>query len=92
MITTLENSNRALSKDIIKCLNVLYSTPAGSVAGDRAFGIDMSLQDKPFSMAKTLLIAEFIEKTKRYEKRVTVEGVIITTDGAGILTCKVVLR
>ena len=92
MITTLENNNRGLSEDIIQCLNILYTTPAGSVAGDREFGIDMSLQDMPFNRAKTLLIAEFIKKTKQYEKRVTIDGVIVTTDGAGMLTCKVVLK
>ena len=82
--------------DILRCLNVLYSTPLGTVALDREFGLDWSVLDLPLEMAKGRLTIEIIEKTRKYEPRV--EGVKVCFDTQlveglnGKLAGKVVLK
>ena len=92
MITTIDSNITQVSKEIMESLNTLYSTPAGTVPCDRAFGIDMSLLDKPINVAKALLTAEYISKTKKYESRATVVSVEVSVDERGVLTSKVVIR
>ncbi len=65
--------------DILRCLNVLYSTPLGTVALDREFGLDWSVLDLPLEMAKGRLTIEIIEKTRKYEPRVEVVKVCFDT-------------
>ena len=82
--------------DILRCLNVLYSTPLGTVALDREFGLDWSVLDLPLEMAKGRLTIEIIEKTRKYEPRVEVVKVCFDTqlvEGLnGKLAVKVVLK
>ena len=82
--------------DILRCLNVLYSTPLGTVALDREFGLDWSVLDLPLEMAKGRLTIEIIEKTRKYEPRVEVVKFCFDTqlvEGLnGKLAGKVVLK
>lgn len=67
-----------IPNEIIRNLNVIYSTPKGSVAFDRNFGIDLSILDLPINIAKAKLVAEYIKITKKYENRVKVKEVLFT--------------
>ena len=69
IIFTNESEQKA---DILRCLNTLYSTPTGTVALDRDFGLDWSVLDLPLERAKGRLTIEIIEKTRKYEPRVEV--------------------
>jgi len=90
MKTDLITNN--LTQRIKNRLNTLYSTPAGTVPGDRAFGINQDLLDKPLQVAKALLTAEYISKTKKYFPDLTIDSVTITTSGSGTFIVKVVIK
>lgn len=65
-----------IDEDIIRCLNTLYSTRAGSQPMRRDFGIDYDgVVGYPLEVAKNKLALEIIEKTEKYEPRVTVDSV-----------------
>lgn len=68
-------------ENIAECLQVLYSTPVGSVALDRDFGMDWSYLDLPMPAAKAQLESELIRKTRKYEPRVQVQEVQWEYDG-----------
>lgn len=61
-----------VADDVRRCLQVLYSTPAGTVALDREFGLSWQAVDLPMEAAKATVAAEIIEKTARYEPRARV--------------------
>lgn len=61
--------------EIYQNLNVLYTTPEGTVPFDREFGINTDILDNPLPIAKGLLIAEYINKTRKYEPRAKVKKV-----------------
>lgn len=63
------------SKDIVRCLKMLYSTKAGSQPLDREFGLDWGFIDKPLPIAQQEYAFEVIRKTKNYEDRVKVREV-----------------
>lgn len=77
--------------DIKRCLALLYATPAGTMPGNRAFGIDRSALGRPPDVARNLLTAEIIKKTALFEPRVSVSRVDWTADANGQLIAKVVL-
>lgn len=65
-----------IDADIVRCLNTLYSTRAGSQPMRRDFGIDYDgVVGYPLEVAKNKLALEIIEKTEIYEPRVTVTSV-----------------
>ena len=77
---------------IAACLRVLYSTPIGSAALDRAFGLDWSFLDLPIPAARVQMERELIQKTQKYEPRVKVREVQWVFDGIdGIAKPKVVI-
>lgn len=79
--------------DVLRCLKVLYGSRVGTLALDREFGIDWNFLDMPLESAKAMISAELIEKTRKYEKRATVEQVSWSGDGlGGQLIPKVVLN
>lgn len=90
MITRISENNQ--SEDVLSCLQTLYNTPQGSVPGDREFGIDMSLQDLPFNLAKAKLVAEITLKTRKYEPRAQIDRILFDTTDDGQLAVKVVLK
>lgn len=75
--TMIELSNDSATQsevqDVAQCLRTLYSTPVGSLEGDRLLGIDPSVfLDKPMTVAKGLYVAEVVEKTAVFEPRARV--------------------
>lgn len=72
-----------LDADIVRCLNTLYSTRAGSQPMRRDFGIDYDgVVGYPMEVAKNKLALEIIEKTEIYEPRVVVTSVDYTGEAA----------
>jgi len=71
------------AEDIRRCLTALYSVHTGEQPLDREFGIDCAFLDQPMNIAKNMFALEVIEKTKRYEKRVSVEKVDYRFDKEG---------
>ena len=70
-----------LNSDIIRCLNTLYSTRAGSQPMCRDFGIDYDgTVGAPLEVAKNKLALEIIEKTEVYEPRAEVASVDFDVD------------
>lgn len=78
--------------EIVRCLKMLYSTPAGTVALDREFGLSWDMIDMPIETAKSILTVEIIEKTAKYEPRVSVSKVIYKQNVTGKLITRVVVR
>lgn len=69
------------TEDIMECLHNLYSTPAGSIPGDRDFGLSWASVDMVPSELEPTYSLEIMEKTDRYEPRVKVME--ITFDWTG---------
>ena len=67
-------------------------SPAGTVPFDREFGIDYNLLDYPLPIAQGRLIVEYIEKTRKYEPRVSVKEVNFELNEDGNLIPKVVIE
>lgn len=70
-IELLEESE--IAKDVKKCLTVLFATPAGSLAMDRDFGLNMDFLDLPTEQAKAEIMQEIMIKVSRYEPRAKIE-------------------
>ena len=62
-------------EDIIRCLNNLYRTIAGTMPGDRDFGISIAPLDDVGEEMEPTYTLEIMEKTPRYEPRVDVSEV-----------------
>jgi uncharacterized protein len=79
--------------EIMQNVNVILSTPVGSVPFDREFGVDMSFLDLPMEQAKANYTVEVIQKIRRYEPRAQIEEVTFDTDATnGKLTPRVVIE
>lgn len=63
------------AEDIRRCLTTLYSVREGEQPLDREFGINQAFLDKPLNIASNMFALEVIEKTRQYEKRVSVQKV-----------------
>jgi Phage baseplate assembly protein W len=86
------NFNATGNEEIIRNIEVLFTTPAGTVPFDRNFGIDMSFLDMPIEQAKAKITMEYIKKVKKYEPRAKINQVTFTNDAAnGVLIPKAVL-
>lgn len=82
-----------LEEEILQNVNMILSTPKGSVPLDRRFGINTTLQDTPIPLAQARMTGEIIEAVERYEPRVKVLKVTFSGDGAsGELIPRVRLR
>lgn len=64
-IITVDDSIKDKAVVILQ-LQTLFSTPVGSVALNRDFGLDMSVLDLPVPVAQAKLSAEVIEKVAQY--------------------------
>lgn len=62
-------------EEILQNLQVLYTTPVGTVPFDREFGININLIDYTMPIAKGKLTVEYTEKTRKYEPRAIVKEV-----------------
>jgi len=87
------SSNLSETDEILRNINIIFTTPKGSVPLDRDFGIDFSILDNNLEKSKALLTIEYIEKTSRYEPRAKVLEVQFENDAIkGILKPKVVIN
>lgn len=78
--------------EIIQNVNVILSTPKGTVPFDRDFGVNIEFVDLPLERAKQRITVEYIAAVKKYEPRVKVKQVIFSHVGtSGKLIPKVVL-
>jgi phage baseplate assembly protein W len=81
------------AEEIYACLRTLFSTPVGTVALDRDFGIDFSILDHPVNIAQSRYSVELNEKIRKYEPRVKIKEVSFEADGlTGTLYPKVVVE
>lgn len=62
----LQLENSSIPADILEQLNLLITTPMGTVVLDRDFGIDMSFIDMPTNFAKNMVAVELAKKIKKY--------------------------
>ena len=79
-------------EEILQNVNVILTTPEGSVPFDRAFGIDVELLDMPINEAKSLYVVEAVTKVRKYEPRAVVDHVEFDGGTEGKLIPRVVLR
>lgn len=82
-IINLQGFPETEAEDIRRCLTALYSVREGEQPLDRDFGINPSFLDQPMPIARNLFALEVLEKTGRYEKRVTVDKVDYRFDQEG---------
>lgn len=64
-----------ISSNIINSLKMLITTPVGTVALDRDYGLDMSFCDMPLHRAKQKFSTELITKIRKYEPRVQIKKI-----------------
>jgi uncharacterized protein len=78
------------NEEILQNVRYIINTPKYSVPLNRAFGVDMSILDKPINVVKAKMAAEIVSAITKYETRVGVTGVTFTGDAEnGILYPKV---
>lgn len=85
-IVNFSHASATLLEEIDRNLSALYSTPAGTCAGDRSYGLAIQNIGKPAPVAENLLALEIIEKTEIYEPRVTVLNISQIADHSGKIT------
>lgn len=81
VIETISEDEDVLA-EIIRGLQFLCGTAAGTFPMNRDFGIDMDILDHPLPAAKQLLAIEYQEKIERYESRVDVADISFSYDDA----------
>lgn len=84
-------SEKVLGSDIINSLNMLITTPMGTVALDRDYGIDTSFLDMPINLAKQMFCAEIITKSRKYEPRITIKKIEFEQNQDGAITPKLLI-
>ena len=72
-------------KEISRNLYALLSTPAGTCAGDRSYGLDQDFVSLPAPQAANLLALELAEKIGLYEPRTKFLEVKCSADNSGRL-------
>ena len=81
------------NNEVIRNLNIIYTTLQGTVPFDRNFGIDPDILDEPIDIAKAKLTVEIINQTQKYEERASVNEVSFDIDTEnGKITPKVVVN
>ena len=78
-------------EEINRNLSTLISTPAGTCAGDRNYGINGSFVGLPAAIAENQLAIELAEKIPKYEPRVDVLNVSCSSDLNGRLTAVITI-
>lgn len=74
-VIIFEDITGSEAEDIRRCLTALYSVREGEQPLDREFGLSQEYLDQPMPIAHNMLALEIIEKTSRYEPRVSVDKV-----------------
>ena len=72
-------------------LNLLLTTRAGTMPLDRAFGLTMDYLDQPSETAKSLYVAELVEKVNQFIPAVRVREVRWEAGQQGTLRARVVI-
>jgi phage baseplate assembly protein W len=75
--------------DISETIKNIITTPKGTVALDRNFGVDSNILDQPVNLIEGLLMVEIIRQIKLYEPRVSVIEVTFSMDENNNLIPKV---
>lgn len=79
----------ALIDELRKNVETLLGTPAGTVPGDRNFGISQEFVGMPVPVVENLLSLEIIEKIDAYEPRLTVKNIAFEHDQNGNIKARV---
>lgn len=80
-------------KRVLESINNLLNTKAGTLAGNREFGLDYSCLDKPIKVAEALLIQDIYVKVQQFEPRANIQSVNCTIDGKdGKITTRMVIE
>lgn len=90
-ISKIEIDFDGATKETIKYLKTLLTTPKGTVTFDREFGLNYFFLDQPIEIAKGYLTVEIIEKVKSYIEDVKVDKVEFMQDKDKNIYSKVVL-
>jgi len=84
--------NASGQKEVYQNLKILFTTPERSIPFNREFGINPSFMDEPLPIARNRILVEYIEKTKRFEPRASIQEVFFSEDQeTGNLIPKVVV-
>lgn len=93
MQTEYTSETGVLSAEDQEQLELLFSTPKGTVVLDREFGIDRSCLDQPLPMAQTMLATELSVQIPKYIPDLELSEVrLIGAKVDGSLYVKVVVR
>jgi phage baseplate assembly protein W len=80
-------------EEILRNIQVILTTPVGTVPFDREFGVDPDIVDLPVERAKNQYTIECIQKIKKYEPRANVKEVRFENDAMNsVLKPKVVIE
>lgn len=90
MVRIVANFDAEGRERLLQQLNILLSTPVGTVPFDRDFGVDMSFLDMPVPEAKNSFLTQAAEKMEIYIPQLQLESVEIETEN-GVLKPKVVV-
>ena len=77
--------------DIDRQLNPLLTTRAGTMPLDRDFGLTMDYLDRPAAVAKSLYVAELVEKVGTFLPAIRVREVKWQAGADGRVLAKVVI-
>ena len=77
--------------DIDRQLNLLLTTRVGTMPLDREFGLAMDYLDRPAVLAKSLFVAELVEKVPRFIPAIRVQEVQWQAGADGHVCAKVVI-
>ena len=77
--------------DIDRQLNLLLTTRAGTMPLDRDFGLTMDYLDRPAPVAKSLYVAELVEKVGTFLPAIRVREVQWQAGADGRVLAKVVI-
>lgn len=80
------NENIENFNEIKQGLEILMTTPAGTVPLDRNFGLDQSFLSQPTAIAETMFIQELIEKAEMYLPQISVEEAGFEYDKDGVIS------
>ena len=76
-------------EEIRRNLLYLLSTPAGTCAGDRSYGLDYGMVSRPVNVAENMLAMEVTQKVSEYESRVYVRSVMCEAGTDGRMTATI---
>ena len=72
------------ASEIYRNLKALFSTPEGTCAGDRSYGINTEYIDISVGQESNAMAVEVIEKISTYEPRVELSNITTEASGNGV--------